>query len=177
MRRLGASTTTRSVRVNIRVGSITKSNLPAHRLMIAIAKPTANRERVVEWDWVPTPRIRRALVMFLTDRMAVARLVRRIRKRRWKIPFCNTAPAQALTHSGRINAPVFSCYLYRFRNLVGRFFETNSSISEPSTRFENCDENYVQHVLTGMRGTSCCIQRPSKKIGVVASPPWEAMNS
>ena len=69
MGRLGASTTTRSVRVNIRGGSIIKSNLPAHRLMIAIAKPTANRERVVEWDWVPTPRIRRARVMFLTDRM------------------------------------------------------------------------------------------------------------
>jgi transposase len=44
---------------------------------------------------------------------------------------------------GRINLPVFSPYLYRFRNLVERFFNKLKHFRAIATRFEKHDANYL----------------------------------
>jgi transposase len=43
---------------------------------------------------------------------------------------------------GRVNIPVFSPYLYRFRNLVERFFHKLKHFRAIATRFEKHDDNY-----------------------------------
>jgi len=45
--------------------------------------------------------------------------------------------------SGRINVPSFSPYLYRFRNLVERFFNKLKHFRAIATRFEKHDANYL----------------------------------
>jgi transposase len=44
---------------------------------------------------------------------------------------------------GRINLPPFSPYLYRFRNLVERFFNKLKHFRAVATRFEKHDANYL----------------------------------
>ena len=44
---------------------------------------------------------------------------------------------------GRVNIPVFSPYLYRFRNLVERFFNKLKHFRAIATRFEKHDDNYL----------------------------------
>jgi transposase len=44
---------------------------------------------------------------------------------------------------GRVNVPAFSSYLYRFRNLVERFFNKLKHFRAIATRFEKHDENYL----------------------------------
>ena len=43
----------------------------------------------------------------------------------------------------RINVPVFSRFLYRYRNLVERFFNTLKHFRAVATRFEKHDANYL----------------------------------
>jgi transposase len=43
----------------------------------------------------------------------------------------------------RINVPVFSRFLYRYRNLVERFFNKLKHFRAVATRFENHDANYL----------------------------------
>jgi transposase len=44
---------------------------------------------------------------------------------------------------GRVNIPAFSPYLYRFRNLVERFFNKLKHFRAVATRFEKHDANYL----------------------------------
>ena len=44
---------------------------------------------------------------------------------------------------GRINMPAFSPYLYRFRNLIERFFNKLKHFRAVATRFEKHDANYL----------------------------------
>jgi transposase len=44
---------------------------------------------------------------------------------------------------GRVNVPCFSPYLYRFRNLVERFFNKLKHFRAIATRFEKHDANYL----------------------------------
>jgi transposase len=44
---------------------------------------------------------------------------------------------------GRVNIPAFSPYLYRFRNLVERFFNKLKHFRAIATRFEKHDDNYL----------------------------------
>ena len=44
---------------------------------------------------------------------------------------------------GRVNVPVFSPYLHRFRNLVERFFNKLKHFRAIATRFEKHDANYL----------------------------------
>ena len=44
---------------------------------------------------------------------------------------------------GRVNIQVFSPYLYRFRNLVERFFNKLNHFRAITTRFEKHDDNYL----------------------------------
>jgi transposase len=44
---------------------------------------------------------------------------------------------------GRVNVPAFSAYLYRFRNLVERFFNKLKHFRAVATRFEKHDANYL----------------------------------
>ncbi len=44
---------------------------------------------------------------------------------------------------GRINIPAFSRFLYRFRNLVERFFNKLKHFRAIATRFEKHDANYL----------------------------------
>ena len=44
---------------------------------------------------------------------------------------------------GRVNIPPFSAYLYRFRNLVERFFNKLKHFRAVATRFEKHDANYL----------------------------------
>ena len=44
---------------------------------------------------------------------------------------------------GRVNVPSFSAYLYRFRNLVERFFNKLKHFRAVATRFEKHDANYL----------------------------------
>ena len=44
---------------------------------------------------------------------------------------------------GRVNVPSFSRYLYRFRNLVERFFNKLKHFRAVATRFEKHDANYL----------------------------------
>jgi transposase len=44
---------------------------------------------------------------------------------------------------GRVNIPSFSAYLYRFRNLVERFFNRLKHFRAVATRFEKHDANYL----------------------------------
>jgi transposase len=44
---------------------------------------------------------------------------------------------------GRVNVPAFSRYLYRFRNLVERFFNKLKHFRAVATRFEKHDANYL----------------------------------
>ena len=44
---------------------------------------------------------------------------------------------------GRINIPAFSPFLYRFRNLVERFFNKLKHFRAIATRFEKHDANYL----------------------------------
>jgi transposase len=44
---------------------------------------------------------------------------------------------------GRVHVPAFSSYLYRFRNLVERFFNKLKHFRAVATRFEKHDENYL----------------------------------
>jgi len=43
----------------------------------------------------------------------------------------------------RVNIPAFSPFLYRFRNLVERFFNKLKHYRAVATRFEKHDENYL----------------------------------
>ena len=43
----------------------------------------------------------------------------------------------------RVNIPSFSRYLYRFRNLVERFFNKLKHFRAVATRFEKHDVNYL----------------------------------
>ena len=45
--------------------------------------------------------------------------------------------------SGRTNIPAFSPFLYRFRNLVERFFNKLKHFRAVATRFEKHDANYL----------------------------------
>ena len=44
---------------------------------------------------------------------------------------------------GRLNIPAFSSFLYRFRNLVERFFNKLKHFRAVATRFEKHDANYL----------------------------------
>jgi transposase len=44
---------------------------------------------------------------------------------------------------GRVNVPIFSSYLYRFRNLVERFFNKLKHFRAVATRYEKHDANYL----------------------------------
>jgi len=44
---------------------------------------------------------------------------------------------------GRVNVPAFSPFLYRFRNLVERFFNKLKHFRAIATRFEKHDANYL----------------------------------
>ena len=44
---------------------------------------------------------------------------------------------------GRVNIPEFSAFLYRFRNLVERFFNKLKHFRAVATRFEKHDANYL----------------------------------
>ena len=44
---------------------------------------------------------------------------------------------------GRVNIPAFSPFLYRFRNLVERFFNKLKHFRAIATRFEKHDANYL----------------------------------
>ena len=44
---------------------------------------------------------------------------------------------------GRVKVPSFSAYLYRFRNLVERFFNKLKHFRAIATRFEKHDANYL----------------------------------
>ena len=44
---------------------------------------------------------------------------------------------------GRVNIPAFSSFLYRFRNLVERFFNKLKHFRAIATRFEKHDANYL----------------------------------
>jgi len=44
---------------------------------------------------------------------------------------------------GRVNVPSFSPYLYRFRNLVERFFNKLKHFRALATRYEKRDANYL----------------------------------
>ncbi len=44
---------------------------------------------------------------------------------------------------GRVNVPAFSSYLYRFRNLIERFFNKLKHYRTIATRFEKHDANYL----------------------------------
>ena len=44
---------------------------------------------------------------------------------------------------GRVNIPAFSPFLYRFRNLVERFFSKLKHFRAIATRFEKHDANYL----------------------------------
>ena len=44
---------------------------------------------------------------------------------------------------GRVNVPSFSPYLYRFRNLVERFFNKLKHFRAVATRYEKHDANYL----------------------------------
>jgi transposase len=43
----------------------------------------------------------------------------------------------------RVNVPAFSPFLYRFRNLVERFFNKLKHFRAVATRFEKHDANYL----------------------------------
>jgi transposase len=45
--------------------------------------------------------------------------------------------------TSRVNIPVFSPFLYRFRNLVERFFNKLKHFRAIATRFEKHDANYL----------------------------------
>ena len=45
--------------------------------------------------------------------------------------------------AGRVNVPVFSPHLYRFRNLIERFFNKLKHFRTVATRFDKPDENYL----------------------------------
>jgi len=44
---------------------------------------------------------------------------------------------------GRVNVPAFSSFLYRYRNLVERFFNKLKHFRAVATRFEKHDANYL----------------------------------
>ena len=44
---------------------------------------------------------------------------------------------------GRVNIPAFSAFLYRYRNLVERFFNKLKHYRAVATRFEKHDANYL----------------------------------
>ena len=44
---------------------------------------------------------------------------------------------------GRVNIPAFSAFLYRYRNLVERFFNKLKHFRAIATRFEKHDANYL----------------------------------
>jgi transposase len=46
-------------------------------------------------------------------------------------------------HPRRVNVPAFSQYLYRFRNLVERFFNKLKHFRAVATRYEKHDANYL----------------------------------
>lgn len=52
---------------------------------------------------------------------------------------------------GRVNIPTFSPFLYRFRNLVERFFNKLKHFRAIATRFEKHDANYL--ALVKLAGT------------------------
>ena len=47
---------------------------------------------------------------------------------------------------GRVNVPAFSSFLYRYRNLVERFFNKLKHFRAVATRFEKHDANYLAPV-------------------------------
>ena len=44
---------------------------------------------------------------------------------------------------GRVNIPAFSTFLYRYRNLVERFFNKIKHFRAVATRFDKHDANYL----------------------------------
>jgi len=48
--------------------------------------------------------------------------------------------------TGRVNVPAFSPFLYRYRNLVERFFSKLKHFRAVATRFEKHAENYLARV-------------------------------
>jgi transposase len=56
---------------------------------------------------------------------------------------------------GRVNIPSFSPYLYRFRNLVERFFNKLKHFRAVATRFEKHDANYLAPVNSPQYESGC----------------------
>ena len=50
---------------------------------------------------------------------------------------------QHQAHARRVNIPAFSAFLYRYRNLVERFFNKLKHFRAIATRFEKHDANYL----------------------------------
>ena len=57
---------------------------------------------------------------------------------------------------GRINIPAFSSFLYRFRNLVERFFNKLKHFRAVATRFEKHDANYLALIKLAAARIGCC---------------------
>jgi transposase len=55
----------------------------------------------------------------------------------------------------RINIPSFSPFLYRYRNLVERFFGKIKHFRAVATRFEKHDANYSPSSNSSPRGSGC----------------------
>jgi transposase len=51
--------------------------------------------------------------------------------------------ANVKPRSRRVNVPAFSAFLYRYRNLVERFFNKLKHFRAVATRFEKHDANYL----------------------------------
>ena len=58
---------------------------------------------------------------------------------------------------GRVNVPAFSPYLYRFRNLVERFFNKLKHFRAVATRFEKHDANILLSSNSPRHGSGCAL--------------------
>ena len=56
---------------------------------------------------------------------------------------------------GRVNIPAFSAFLYRYRNLVERFFNKLKHFRAMATRFEKHDANYLALVKLAASESGC----------------------
>ena len=61
----------------------------------------------------------------------------------WRAPHKQGAWGNIKPMPHRVNIPSFSRYLYRFRNLVERFFNKLKHFRAVATRFEKHDVNYL----------------------------------
>lgn len=61
---------------------------------------------------------------------------------------------------GRVNVPAFSAFLYRFRNLVERFFNKIKHFRAIATRFEKHDANYL--ALVKLAAARICMRFMSR---------------